>query len=132
MGDLWTTFADTVLRPRREVESNPLGGTKPPRMDTITLGEFGQLTGSSSGGFVDMTSGLDEDDDAESGSGSDDSSGEDEEDISGEENDDDEDLDIPDDTDMDSERDSHDYDLDRVEVLLSRADIEQLLEVASS
>lgn len=125
-GDVWTTFAEQVLRPRREVETAPLGGMKPPRLDTY-VGEFGSLGGSSGGSYVDMSNDLNDED--ESGSESDDSSGE-EDDVSSEENDDDDDLDIPDDADMDSERDSRDYDLDRVEVLLSKLDVEQLLELS--
>lgn len=131
-GEMWTNFADQMLRPRREVETTPLGGAKPPRADGPMGGEFGSLSSgmsSGSGNYVDMSSDLNDDDD-ESGSGSDDSSGE-EEDVSAEENDDDEDFDIPDDADMDSERDSRDYDLDRVEVLLSKLDVEALLEISA-
>jgi hypothetical protein len=131
-GEIWTNFADQVLRPRREIETTPLGGSKPPRLDGGMGGEFGSFSGgmsSGSGNYVDMSSDLNDEDD-ESGSNSDDSSGE-EDDISSEENDDDEDLDIPDDADMDSERDSRDYDTDRVEVLLSKLDVEALLEISA-
>jgi len=110
----WMEYEKEVLAPHRIEAVKVLGGVPPER-----IGGFGHEGGG--GGFSEALAHDidDEEDEDEDGSGSD-----------GEQEDEDEedDLDLTDDTDMSSESDYRDYDTSQSEVLLSKLEIEELLE----
>jgi hypothetical protein len=110
--EVWMNFERDVLAPHRIESAKVLGGVPPERM-----GGYGH-----EGGFSEVLAHDvdDDDDDDDDGSNSDDAEDEDE--------DEEDDLDLPDDTDMSSESDYRDYDSSQSEVLLSKLEIEELLE----
>lgn len=108
---VWMDFEKDVLGPHRVESAKVLGGVPPERM----AGYPGHDTG-----FNEvLTHDIDDDDDDSTGSNSDGDEDEEEEE---------DDLDLPDDTDMSSDTDYRDYDSSQSEVLLSKLEIEELLE----
>lgn len=107
----WMEYEKNVLQPHREESAKVLGGVPPERMSGLNHdGSFSEA----------LAHDIDDDDDDDDDSNSDDPEDEDE--------DEEDDLDLPDDTDMSSESDYRDYDSSQSEVLLSKLEIEELLE----
>lgn len=109
----WMEFEKGVLAPHRIEAAKVLGGVPPER--SAGFGHEGAGFSEALAHDID-----DDEDDDEDGSGSDDGEDEDE--------DEEDDLDLPDDTDMSSDSDYRDYDTSQSEVLLSKLEIEELLE----
>lgn len=108
----WMQFERDTLSVQRAENAKVLGGVPPERMG---FGHEGT-------GFSEaLAHDVDDDDEDEDEVGSNSTDGEDSED-------EEDDLDLPDDADMSSESDYRDYDSSQSEVLLSKLEIEELLE----
>lgn len=107
----WVEFEKDVIAVHRAESAKVLGGVPPERM--------AGYPGHESGFSEVLAHDIDDDDDDSTGSNSDGDEDEEEEE---------DDLDLPDDTDMPSDTDYRDYDSSQSEVLLSKLEIEELLE----